>query len=277
MSYRNRHVKSKIHKIKSKKPFFARPVFWILFLIIIVLVFAVYFVFFCSNLHIKNILISGSGQIEKEKIEPFILSNCKRKIIGYGELELASKNILLVDLDNIKKEILNRFPQIEKVDIATNFPQTLMVGITKREPSAVFCNSLGDSKDNCFFIDDNGIIFQALAQAPNNTLIVRQLIIKNDVFAGENIIDKNVMDAILKIEKNLKDKFKINVKEALVSSPLRLDITTDENWKAYFDLNSNIDLQISKIDLLFTEEIPQNIRKGLQYVDLRFKDRAYYK
>jgi hypothetical protein len=60
---------------------------------------------------------------------------------------------------------------------------------------------------------------------------------------------------------------------------LRLDIKTNENWQIYFDLNSmsDTDLKIAKLNLLLNGEITPEIRKNLQYIDLRFKDRAYYK
>jgi len=107
--------------------------------------------------------------------------------------------------------------------------------------------------------------------------IITQTLNSNDIFTGESVVDRNVISAISKIEKNLKDNFQIDIKEALVSNPLRLDIKTNENWQIYFDLNSDTNLQIIKLNSLLKNEISQTSRASLQYIDLRFKDRAYYK
>ena len=87
------------------------------------------------------------------------------------------------------------------------------------------------------------------------------------------------MLAIYEIEKNLKDNFQINLSDALISTPIRLDIKTGEGWQIYFntDTDSDITSQLTKLDLLLQKEISAESRQSLQYIDLRFKDRAYYK
>jgi hypothetical protein len=74
----------------------------------------------------------------------------------------------------------------------------------------------------------------------------------------------------------LKDNFQINLEEALVTSPLRLDVNTSENWRIYFDLgpDSDINLQLTKLNLLLNGGISTASRKTLRYIDLRPKDRA---
>jgi hypothetical protein len=84
---------------------------------------------------------------------------------------------------------------------------------------------------------------------------------------------------IYKVQKNLQDNFQINLKEAFITSPLRMDVITSENWEIYFNMDSeySIDSQLLKLDLLLKGEITEDIRPTLQYIDLRFKDRAFYK
>ena len=98
-----------------------------------------------------------------------------------------------------------------------------------------------------------------------------------EVFAGEKVVEKNIMDIINNVKRSLKDNFQIDVKEAIISNPSRLNIETSENWQIYLNTDLESDLQIVKMNLLLRDEIPASGRKGLQYIDLRFKDRAYYK
>ena len=87
------------------------------------------------------------------------------------------------------------------------------------------------------------------------------------------------MNDIYKIQKDLKDNFQINLTEALITSPIRLNVTTGEGWQIYFNLQGNPDInsQITKLNLLLNGDITPTIRKTLQYIDLRFQDRAFYK
>ena len=281
MSYHKKHIKSKIHKIKPKYSIFRRPVFWILFLFLMIILSAFYVFIFYSGLQVKNIIISGNEKTQSNDIEKFVFKSIDKKFLDVGAFKLTSKNIFLVNSDNLTKQILEKFPIIEKLKIDKKLPQTLILGVQERKPLGIFCNSsLADKlvdKEECFLIDENGVIFEPLSQVPKNVTVVRQALGEKNVFTGEEVIAKSIMSAISKIKNSLKDNFQIDVEEALVSNPFKIKVITNENWEIYFDLDSDINLQIAKMNLILKDEISAENRKNLQYIDLRFKDRAYYK
>lgn len=272
MSYRRKHIKNKIQKIKPRKSIFKRPIFWrtVLFLVLVFVSF--YFFVFFDKFQIQKIIISGNEKISSEKIENAVKNNINKKFISFLNWNVLSKSIFLVNKDKLNKEILEKFPIIEKVRTDKKLPQTLILGIMERKPVGVFCDK------ECFLIDVNGIIFEPLSVIPENLPIVRQISEQSQVLVGEDVIGRNIMDFISKIKKNLKDNFQIDIKEALVASPLRMDIKTSENWQIYFNLDpdSDMNLQITKLNLLLSGQISPEARSNLQYIDLRF-DRAYYK
>jgi hypothetical protein len=81
---------------------------------------------------------------------------------------------------------------------------------------------------------------------------------------------------IYKIQKLLKDNFQIDLKEVALTSPIRLNVITQENWKVYFHIeeNLNIDSQLVKLNLLLDGGISDLSRSNLRYIDLRPEDRA---
>ena len=274
MANRRKHIKKKIHFIKPKKSIFKRAVFWYAILLFIIILAVFYFLLFLPEIQIKNIEISGNEKVDNSSIEAVSENSINKKIINFYNFSIISKSIFLANLQNINNNILNKFPQIDSIEIKKEFPKTLILKVKERIPVAVFCQS--GAIEKCFFIDKKGVIFEELPAVPQGMFVVQQTLNVKNVFVGENVIDKNVMEAILKIEKTLKNNFQINILSALISAPLKLDITTAENWRIYFDLNSNIALQAVKMDLLLKNEIFPDARKKLQYIDLRF-DRAYYK
>ena len=99
---------------------------------------------------------------------------------------------------------------------------------------------------------------------------------RKEFVLGQEVVKKELLDLILRIQGNLKDGFQIDTKEAILSLPKRLDIKTSENWQIYLNLESDINLQITKLNLLLEEEITPEIKETLEYIDLRFT-RVYYK
>jgi len=300
VSYRKKHIKSKINKIKPKKSILRRLWFWIVLLSLLIILFVFYFFLFYSGVQVKNILISGNQKVESKDIENLISDNINNKILGIGSWGINSKSIFLIHSDKLSRKILNKFPIIKSVKIDKKFMQTLVFEINERVPIAIFCPSLDKTdseKGGCYFMDDSGIIFEPLYVMPQNMTIVRSRLSPNgevadsrfgllaeseqtidvaQIFAGERVVQQNIMDLLSKIKKNLKDDFQINIEEALVTSPLRLNVNTNENWQIYFNLDTSPDInsQLTKLNLLLSGGITANERKNLQYIDLRYKDRA---
>jgi cell division septal protein FtsQ len=271
MSFRKKHVKNKIYKTRPRKPIFKKWWFWILILVLATILAGFYFILFYPGFQIKNIEIFGNEKIGSQELQSIILSN-----INTG---LLSKSIFLVNTDKISKEILEKFSTIKQAEVSKKFPQTITLLVAERKPIGVFCLGQGDE---CFLIDQDGIIFSAKGlpasgwENSQNMPIIRQILNNNAVYIGEQVIAGSIMDAIYKIQKTLKDNFDINIEEALVASPIRLNIKTNENWQVYFDIgqDSDVNAQAIKLNLLLSEEISKDTRKDLRYINLIPKDRA---
>jgi len=250
------------------------PIFWYSLLVFIIITTGFYFLLFFPNFQVKNITINGNQKISSENLKNIIEQGVNKKLIGVAGWNLYSKSIFLVNTEELQKQILSSYPEVKLASVAKNLPQDLTVQIEERKQFAVFCQN-----EKCFNIDDSGVIFEGSTNGTENNLIVRQNIDFQDAFVGETVIDENIMKAISEIEKDLKDNFQINLTEALVSTPIRLNVKTGENWQIYFntDTDSDIGLQLTKLNLLLKDELSAQVRQKLEYIDLRFKDRAYYK
>ena len=113
MSYRKKHIKNKIHRIKPKKSIFKKLWFWIVFLVLLIILSVLYLVFFYSGFQLKNIVISGNQKVSNKDIESLVFNDVNNKILGI----IDYKSIFLINNDKINKDILEKFPVIEKITI----------------------------------------------------------------------------------------------------------------------------------------------------------------
>lgn len=258
MSYKKKHIKSKIYKISSRKPIFKKMWFWFSILVLVIILTGLYLAIFCPVFQLQNVEIFGNNKVGTQDL--------KKIVFNY------SRSIFLIRTGEIENEILKTFFEIQNLVIIKKFPNTLILNIVERKPIGAFCPS--QRKDDCFLIDKNGIIFEPLPDVPDYITIVRKIEKSEQLYLGAEVVGKNIIETIDKIKKFVIDNLKIDLKEAFIASSLRLNVTTNDNWQIYFDLGggSDIDLQLVKLDLLFkSESYP---KKDLQYIDLRPKDRA---
>ena len=163
----------KPHQFKKIKPIYRNRFFWLGILILIFFSSIFYFLFFAEFFQIKKINIAGLEQVSEEQLNLLVIEKLENKILFF-----SSGTIFWVNLNKIKEAILEKFPQIDKIEISRNFPNNLDVLVTERKGLATFCH-----EEKCFILDKEGIVFDPIRNDISNEARENQLLIK--------IIDKS--------------------------------------------------------------------------------------
>jgi len=268
----------KVYRLRKKSSIFRNRFFWSSILILMLLSGVFYLVSFSSFFQIKEIEISGnSGFAEAsadqqkvffEDIQILVEKTIEKKILFF-----SSKSIFLVNLNEIRERILKEFPQIAKVDLRRDFPDKILIQIEEKKPIAIFCQT--QNVKECFFIDEEGMIIEFISGKDilELTKIIGNVETPN---LGTRVIGKDYLDSILEIQKKLSLEQKIEIKE-FIPSEEKLTVQTLEGWQIFFELSGNISDQILNLTVLLKEKIPPENRRDLEYIDLRFGDKIYFK
>jgi len=278
----------KSYRIKKRKSLFRNRFFWLAVLFLIISVGIFYLVCFCPIFQVEDINISGNfpfakASADKQKI---LFSEIKKIIeekVSQKILFLPSKSIFLIDLNQIDKPLLERFPQIDKVNLERKLPSTLIVEIKERFPFGVCCQALpsfpsenlGGQVENCFYIDKEGIIFEENPQRAG--LVIKSEEKRTRAFLGEKVAEKELLESIFEIQRKLKENLKIDIEEFIIFEKEKISAKTFEGWGIYFNPKSDINWQLTKLSLVLEKEIPSERQKELEYIDLRFGNFAPYK
>jgi len=248
-------------RFKRKESIFKNRFFWLSFFILILIFGLSYLFIFSQIFKIEEIEISSTDDSLKLKVEEVIKSE-----IG--------KNIFLVNLNEINKEILNQFPEIAQLSLKRKFPRIISVQIEIREPVGIWCYQ---SYDKCFFINKEGIIFKAVGEESIEGKVMILSLKEREIFVlGEKILIPQILELILEIKKELGKNLKIEVENFTIVSEKRLNVRTKENWEIYFNLKKDVGLELTKLKVLLEKEIPPEERRNLEYIDLRF-EKIFYK
>lgn len=257
----------KPYRIKRKKSIFKKRFFWLGISVLVILGGIFYLVCFFPSLQVEKINISGNQKAPTKEIKRIIKERIGRNIIF-----ISSRSILLVNFDKISKGVLDNFPQVAKVSLKRNFPNTITIEIEEREPVAVFSHN-----EDYFFIDREGIIFEEISPDSPGLLEIRNLAFNQTPNLGKRVVEKELLTQILEIELKIKENLKIPLVKAQVLSDERLNIETFEGWEIYLNPKEDFGWQLTKLKAVLEEEIPQERRKDLEYIELRFGNLAPYK
>lgn len=253
------------YRAKRKKSILQNKFFWLSILILIILSGFFYFLFCSDFFQVKNIVIAGEKRVNKVEIESMIKDSLERKFWIF-----TMRNIFLVNLSQIKDQILENFPEINNLEIRRQIPSGLNLKIYEREEIAQFCQG-----EICFFLDKEGIIFTN-AIPESYLLKIETTLSPEKLNLGKKIFEKEILDKILDTEKKLKD-LDIHLESVLVMSDDNLQFKTKEGWRIFINPQKEIDWQITKLNVSLKEAIPKEKRQNLEYIDLRFGNFAYPK
>ena len=269
----------KPHRFKRKKPVVKNRFFLSAFFIFILFIAVSYFLFFSDFFQIKEVIVSGNKKVLKEEIVR-VAENEFLKAKSFFPV----KNILLVNLGEIKENILNSFPQIAEIQIGRKLPRTLVFTILERKGVAEFCKAFElftkeESQalyQKCFLLDEEGIVFEEVLKDSLFLPKIKNPNLEFQLGLGQKIIDKELLSGILDIFSQLKD-LNIETKEFLIVSEERINVKTLDNWEIYFNPKEDLNWQLTKLKAVLEKDIPSERRNELEYIELRFGNLAPFK
>jgi len=265
--YRAKRLKPTRQRRRHLKSIISSRFFWTGVLILVIAGGIFYLAYFSSIFQIREIKISGNHKVSTEDLQSIIQNKIEKKVLLF-----PSKSIFLTNLNKINETIIDKFPQIAKADLKRNLPDTILVKIEERKPTAIFYQ-----EENQFFVDKEGIIFEAVSETKPEILKIRSQNLKEELKLGEKVIEKEQLFQILDFATRLKSDFGIPLKEFIIVSEEKLTVITTEEWEVYLDPREDTEWQLTKLRAVLEEEILPENRKNLEYIDLRFGNFAPYK
>lgn len=242
-------------------------------------------------MRIENIEISGAEVLSPEQIKDFIKEETNGQIL----LIFSKKNYLFLPVGMTERAIMKEFPRIEDIHGVKTNKNTISFSITEREEKYLWCGAvpvfgevLADTE--CYFTDKTGFVF---SKAP--------LFSGSIYFRFFNNIDNadpigNYVFEPAEFEKLL---YFVRLVNEIGLTPISLSFEdedgTSPNYAIYFKkdyLGKTIppkiifkkDFEPEKIanNLNSIFSLPEFLEKfesesGIEYIDLRFNGKVFYK
>ncbi len=233
----------------------------------LVLIVSVYWLFFSPYFVIKNIRVVSNLALPADVLSQLLAEQLQKPQYGI----FSPRNIFTFDGEEFKAQLADALIA-ENIIIEKNYPAQLLITIEERPRTAVW-----SSRNNFFALDTQGVILGKITQPQSSDIIIY------DQSGGE--VTQNIAAvrpeilAFLSFVKADTRMQALGFKFALIQKPSATDITVriNEGWDIYFDTVVPVEDQLANLDLTLRHTIPPDTRKNLNYIDLRFGEKVYYK
>ncbi len=242
-----------------------------LFIIIAAGVGLGYLLFFANLLDVWAIDVSGA-----EVIPSADLKTAVDDWLGKGFLGIEKRrNLLFVSARDLGRELTDKFPRIDTLEIKKEFPHGLKIIVTERKAAGIWCFV---ASATCFYFDKNGVAYADAA--PSSGFLILNVADERGQAAalGSAVASEEWFKNII-LAGELLPKIGVSVAEFTIPSGSfdGFNAKTAQGWKIMFSNSTDIAKQIASLGILFRDKLPAASRTGLQYIDLRIQDRIYYR
>lgn len=263
-------------KIRRKR--LARKVLFF-FALFFFFVFASAAFFSCySYFTIKKISIEGNSSISADKI----LDKVSEYSSGKYFMFFPKNNIFLLPAQKITDNLYLAFPRIEVLSLRKNFPDAVFIKIKERTPEALLCadgegppSAVGGG--GCAFVDGKGFVFE---KAPyfSGDIFLKVLDEREEnrqVELRKNIISEDEFKKLIEF-KNLARKNDIKISSLILKKDNLYEFRTEEGWRILLNERNAPALSFENLKIALDSEVKEK-RKNLDYIDLRFGNKVFYK
>lgn len=221
---------------------------------------------------INNVSIVGA-----KEVSPKILRAYVETTLHDGSRPLLSRtNIFLYSRDDIGKSITERFPRIRSVAVSREsfLAQAIVASVAEREPFALWCSA----KEECYLMDEGGFIF-APSSTSSPAMVFRGGLASTTEAAsspiGQTFLPTHLASVIEMFKRLREAGYAPNGATVLDGRDFYLSFSEGFILRASF--GSDASSLVRNFQLALSAEPILGKVNELDYVDMRFGNRVYYK
>ncbi len=269
-------VDKKVIKKNNKIKFLRRVLNFLLILLLSLIILAFYLINKEPSLTIKEFVFEQTP-VYKQNFDINSFNLILRESLKKDSKILNQENILFLSEKKLADLIYKNLPSVSNVEISKNIlDKTISINIQEKNPTLYLCNN-----DNlCGIIADDGSVIQnidpsELAELP---LIKENRVInpREAIFSQKEMLWIKSLYKIYKDNLSLKIKY-LEIKNRYSNQIFNVNLYLEPDYYLKIDSETDIIYQAESLKIAFAQIIKPEIINSLEYIDIRIKNRVYYK
>lgn len=225
---------------------------------------------------------------DTQVVDPQAVGVLVAKIVDQRAFLIFPRNHLLwYPAEEITTSLKGEFPRILGVKLTADFNHDLIIEVRERTPLLLFCTG---GENDCYFVDETGLAYtQAPFFSPGVFLTWQASTTDQTVpfRVGEATVVRRLLDSQILLERALEQvwgrRFRLVEVESLPDGDFaftvspRYRVASSSKWRVLIDAErSPVDLAANFFTAL-SVMADRSATATLQYVDLRFGEKVFYK
>lgn len=224
---------------------------------------------------IHEIMIAGNGT--DHDIHD-IREQSERLLTRRYWLVVPRRFISTFNTEQFSSELLSALPRLEYIAVKKQFPDAITIMFIPRTFLGVLCNdTLYPDSPSCGYIDRTGFLYESAPEA-SGSLILKIHTDFAHVKVGTTALDETTIQQMIFFNEEVPRRTGLRISayglKSQVPDELRFAVT--DGFEVIINKNDDPSAAVRLLSTVLTEEI-KNRREKLDYIDLRFGNKVFYR
>jgi cell division septal protein FtsQ len=219
--------------------------------------------FYYQKWRVSEIIIAGNNMVTREVVTEFVHTFINQKVF----VIFPGDNILLVQKNELIASLTQAFPRFKDISVSREWPNKLSISVKEREAWGSYCLN-----KKCYLLDKDGYIFASSPAFEGDLFIQITDLRTKEIHVGERVdLGTPLID--------IKNQFEAAagpVAEIVLISNDEWRIKMSGGWQVLVNGETDLDLATKSLRVSLAE-IGKEKLKNLNYIDLRFGKKIFYK
>ena len=233
-------------------------------------VWGIHVLSYLPEFSINTISVNGAKELSNDAVKNFI----DQKLGTSTNAFFSPRNMFVYPKMAIEKGLSSAFPRVASVNIsrASLLAQAIRVEISERAPYARWCTETHD----CYLLDKDGFLFAPddVMNSPESTYLFSGGIASSSPI-GETFLPGNFKNVVGLLDALKSAEF--HPQGARVVDDQDYEVPLSEGFFLKVSVGEDPDMVSKNLALVLASETLRGKESALQYIDLRFGNRVYYK
>lgn len=241
-------------------------------------IYAVHAASYLQRFTYQHVSVSGAHSVAPAQIQTFVEDRLAKSSSGF----ISGRNIFVFKYDTLAPQIVMNFPQIKSASIKrdTSVGNGLIVTLEERSQYATWCQA----DNSCYLLDSDGVVFASAAGVATSTLPTPYVFSGvlstttltvatppfGEVFAGAHFQGLN--DLLQKLH-----GAGLSPLGAKIENSTDFSVPLADGYYLKASFGEDADTLAKNLALILNADALRKKTSLLEYVDLRFGNRIYYK
>ncbi len=245
-----------------------------------VAVWSIGYISYLPSLTVGAVSVAGAEGVSPHLVQAYAESQIRSEANTF----LSRENIFLFDEKKIAKSIVEHFPRIKSAEITREsmFATAVAVSVVERTAFARWCaqSPQGDETGDCYLLDTEGFVFERLAAESTSTIpIAETSYVFHGGFNGDPMGRQFAPAHFPGIASLLRVLSQANFapRGATIDNDQDFSIPLSSGFYIKASFGEDVNRLVHNLQLVLSSSVLQGKEDRIEYIDLRFGGRVYYK